>query len=87
MFKFGKDVVFESTGIRESDVPRSLADKIIRTDIPDNKTFVVIRNPTKTGNREIKVTVELKKRMPSVLHQGKHHNGKPTTRTFGGLNI
>jgi hypothetical protein len=72
--------VYEYLGIEKgTQIPSSIIDAIVRTEIPKGEKAVAIKNPSRIGDKEIIVTKELKSQIPCKRKSGKHHSGKPKT--------
>lgn len=72
--------VYDALGIeRNAQIPANLIDAVVRTDIPKGEKCVIIKNPSKVGDKEITVTKELKAQVSCKRKFGKRHSGKPKT--------
>lgn len=70
--------VNEYLGIeKDVQIPPVIIDAIVRTDIPKGVKTIIIKNPSRIGDREIIVTKELKAEIPHKRQWGKRHAGKP----------
>ena len=66
--KIKKGALSKELGIAEAkNIPKTLLLKIKGTNIPKGKKSKTIRNPTKTGKRNVKVTSTTKKRASLAL--------------------
>jgi hypothetical protein len=70
--------VYEELGLdKDAQIPPVIIDAVVRTKIPDGKKFIIIKNPSKVGDREITVTKALQDEIRHKRQWGKRHVGKP----------